>query len=60
MWKTNGLLYTTSGLDASVQHHLSIENLITGKQLVIDYAIVTSIRPAKTYAISSALVRANV
>jgi len=55
MWKTNGLLYTASGLDASVQHRLSIENLVTGKQLVIDYAIVTSIRPAKTYAISSVL-----
>jgi hypothetical protein len=54
MWKTNGLLYTASGLDANVQHHLSIENLIAGKQLVIDYAIVTSVKPAKTYAISSA------
>jgi hypothetical protein len=48
MWKTSGLLYTASGLDASVQHHLSVENLITGKQLVIDYAIVTSVKPAKT------------
>ena len=43
------LLYTASGLDAAMEHHLSIENLVAGKHLVVDYAIVTQLRPAESY-----------
>ena len=50
IWKTDGvLLYTASGLDAAMEHHLSIENLVAAKHLVVDYAIVTQLRPAKSY-----------
>lgn len=50
VWETNDvLLYTTSGLDPAVQHHLTIENLVSGKQLVVDYAIVTQTRVTKSY-----------
>jgi hypothetical protein len=49
VWETNDvLLYTTSGLDPAIQHHLTIENLIAGKQLVVDYAIITQIQASKT------------
>ena len=50
VWETNDvLLYTTSGLDPAAQHHLTIENLVSGKQLVVDYAIITQTRVTKSY-----------
>jgi hypothetical protein len=50
-WETPSvLLYTTSGLDATKDHHFTIENLIIGKRLVVDYAIITQpqTRPTKS------------
>lgn len=50
VWETNDvLLYTTSGLDPATQHHLTIENLVAGRQLVVDYAVITQTRAIKSY-----------
>jgi hypothetical protein len=41
-WETPSvLLYTTSGLDTTKEHHLTLTNLVVGKRLVVDYAIIT-------------------